>query len=78
MTNLPWLAKNLRCLGFVFVSYGGISTNFKTIKQHLSIPIYVYLVFYKKYVKGLTILYQTKTANVMIQCPFIGPQTNFF
>ena len=70
--------KNLRCFGFLFVSYGDISTNFKTAKQHLSIPIYVYWATYKKYVKELTILYRTKTANLMIQGPFIGPQANFF
>ena len=33
--------KNPRCFGFLFVSYGDISTNFKTAKKHLSIPIYV-------------------------------------
>ena len=60
------------------MSFGDISTNFKTAKQHLSIPIYVYWATYKKYVKELAILYRTKTADLMIQGSFIGPQTNFF
>ena len=52
-------------LRIFFCVYGGISTNFKTAKQHLSISIYVYWVTYKKYVKGLTILYRAKTANLI-------------